>query len=105
MEHLNKFESFKDTVITFTGKRNRYHEIKVTLSPDYRIVEIENNSPIRFPFSKGQSWNRNVEVWACNNNFLMDGKDTCPEKKIFGVKTSDVPQGHEWRHIFPNKFR
>jgi hypothetical protein len=22
----------------------------------------------------------------------------------FGVRASDVPQGHEWRHIFPNKF-
>ena len=28
----------------------------------------------------------------------MDGKDTCPEKKIFGVRAKDVPQGHEWRH-------
>ena len=35
----------------------------------------------------------------------MDGKDTCPEKKIFGVRAKDVPQGHEWRHIFPNKFK
>jgi hypothetical protein len=39
------------------------------------------------------------------NNFLMDGQDTCPEKKIFGVRASDVPQGHEWRHIFPHKFK
>ena len=53
MNHLNKFESFKDTVITFTGKRNRSHEIMVTLSPDYRLIKIENNSPIKFPFSKG----------------------------------------------------
>jgi len=48
---------------------------------------------------------RNVETWACNNNFYMDDRDTCPEEKIFGVKVSDVPQGHEWRTIFPNKFR
>ena len=60
---------------------------------------------VRFPFSVGQLLQRNVEVWACNNNFLMDDKDTCPEKKIFGVKPSDVPKGHEWRTIYPNKFR
>ena len=69
-----------------------------------RITEIENETGMRFPFSVGQILNRTAEVWACNNNFLMDGKDTCPEKKIFGVKSSDVPQGHEWRHIFPHKF-
>ena len=27
------------------------------------------------------------------------------QKKIFGVRSSDVPQGHEWRHIFPHKFK
>ena len=27
------------------------------------------------------------------------------KKKIFGVRSSDVPQGHEWRHIFPHKFK
>ena len=66
---------------------------------------IENKSGTMFPFSVGQILNRNIEVWASNNNFLMDGKDTGPEKKIFGVKISDVPKGHEWRHIYPNKFR
>ena len=106
MKHLNPFnESIYEKEIIFTHKRNPRLEIVVTKSPDGRIVSIENESGIRFPFQVGQLLQRNVEVWACNNNFLMDGKDTCPEKKIFGVRASDVPQGHEWRHIFPNKFK
>ena len=98
-------EEFGKNEIIFTGKRNPRLSIIVKISPDRRISEIENKTGIRFPFVVGQPLNRNIEVWACNNNFLMDGKDTCPEKKIFGVRSSDVPQGHEWRHIFPNKFK
>ena len=106
MKHLKVFnESIYEREIVFTNKRNPRLEIIVTKSPDGRITNIENETGMRFPFSVGQILNRTAEVWACNNNFLMDGKDTCPEKKIFGVKTKDVPQGHEWRHIFPNKFR
>jgi len=91
--------------ITFTNKRNPRLVITIQLDSKRRISEIENETGIRFPFVVGQPLSRNIEVWACNNNFLMDGKDTCPEKKIFGVRSSDVPQGHEWRHIFPNKFK
>lgn len=98
-------EEFGKNEIIFTGKRNPRLSIIVKISPDRRISEIENKTGIRFPFVVGQPLNRNIEVWACNNNFLMDGKDTCPEKKIFGVRSSDVPKGHEWRHIFPNKFK
>ena len=98
-------ESIHEREVKFTNKRNPRLEIIVTKSPDGRITGIENETGIRFPFSVGQLLQRNVEVWACNNNFLMDGKDTCPEKKIFGVRAKDVPQGHEWRHIFPSKFR
>lgn len=98
-------EGLHEREVKFTNKRNARLEIVVTKSPDGRITNIENETGIRFPFSVGQLLQRNVEVWACNNNFLMDDQDTCPEKKIFGVKASDVPQGHEWRHIFPNKFK
>ena len=98
-------ESIHEREVKFTNKRNPRLEIVVTKSPDGRITGIENETGMRFPFSLGQLLQRNVEVWACNNGFLMDGKDTCPEKKIFGVKASDVPHGHEWRHIFPNKFK
>lgn len=98
-------EEFGKNEIIFTGKRNPRLNIIVKISPDRRISEIENKTGIRFPFVVGQPLGRNIEVWACNNNFLMDGQDTCPEKKIFGVRASDVPKGHEWRHIFPNKFK
>ena len=98
-------EEFGKNEIIFTGKRNPRLTIIVKISPDRRISEIENKTGIRFPFVVGQPLNRNIEVWACNNNFLIDGQDTCPEKKIFGVRSSDVPQGHEWRHIFPHKFK
>ncbi len=98
-------ESIHEREVVFANKRNPRLKIIVTKSPGGRIVNIENGTGMRFPFSVGQILNRTAEVWACNNNFLMDGKDTCPEKKIFGVSTKDVPQGHEWRHIFPNKFK
>lgn len=103
MKNIQTYESYEKTII-FTGKRNARLVIKV-LTRGGRIISIENESGIRFPFQEGQLLSRNIETWACNNNFYMDGKDTCPEKKIFGVRASDVPQGHEWRHIFPNKFR
>lgn len=98
-------EEFGKSQIVFTGKRNPRLTIVVKISRDRRISEIENKTGIRFPFVVGQVISRNIEVWACNNNFLMDDQDTCPEKKIFGVRSSDVPQGHEWRHIFPHKFK
>lgn len=106
IKSFSKFnESYLEKEIVFTNRRNPRLEIIVKKSPDGRITDIQNETGIRFPFQVGQLLQRNVEVWACNNNFLMDGKDTCPEKKIFGVRTSDVPQGHEWRHIYPNKFK
>lgn len=105
MKYIKAFESHSGkSEIKFVGKRNPRLVITVTKSRDGRITDIDNESGVRFPFSVGQIMNRSVEVWACNNNFLMNGEDTCPEKKIFGVKASDVPMGHEWRHIFPNKF-
>jgi hypothetical protein len=115
MNKLKTFESYGIREIVFTHKNNPSLLIKVSVE-DSRIKsikhlrmdgrkEIEIGPVVRFPFSIGQSLSRNIEVWACNNNFYMDGKDTCPEKRIFGIRVSDVPSGHEWRHIFPNKFR
>lgn len=104
MNKLVLFENYGERKICFTGKRNSNLKINIVIKSG-RISSIENKSGIRFPFSEGQPFSRNIEVWACTNNFYMDGKDTCPEKKIFGVRTSDVPKGHEWRTIFPNKFK
>jgi hypothetical protein len=98
-------EAKDDRTIVFTKKVNPSFQITIKVGRDGRISEIENERHIRFPYSIGQPYNRGLETWACNNGFLMDGKDMCPEKKIFGIKVSDIPQGHEWRHIFPGKFR
>ena len=106
MKHLKRFnEEFGKEEIVFTSKRNPMLVITVSISPDRRISNIDNSTGIRFPFSVGQPINRSMEVWASNNSFLMDGKDVGPEKKVFGVRASDVPQGHEWRSIYPNKFK
>ena len=107
MEYIKLFEEFggKEKEVIFTSKRNTRLVIKVTKSPDGRIKEIENETGIRCPFSIGQILNRNVEICACNNNFLMDGKDMCPEEKVFGIRKKDIPQGHELRMMFPEKFR
>lgn len=107
MEHIKLFESYFDREITLTSRSGRSILFKVVGG---KISGIDNRSGMNFPFSENQPYNRNVETWACNNGFMWkEGnspeKDPCPEKKIFGVKISDVPKGHEWRRIFPNKFR
>lgn len=107
MKHLKSFneESLPEREVVFTNKRNRHMVFSVFKTPDGRITRIEKSPSIRFPFNVGQLFNRTIEVWACNNNYLMDGEDTCPEKKIMGMRASDIPKGHELRHIFPHKFK
>jgi len=103
-EFLNENYGDKETI--FTHKNNPRYTFTVVKDGMSRIKSIDGLTPrIRFPFKVGETFNRSIETWACNHDFLIDGKDPCPEKKIFGVKTSDIPQGHEWRHLFPNKFR
>ena len=72
---------------------------------DGRIRNIENKANMRFPYIDGQYFTRNMETWCCTNNFTLNGKDTCPEPKIFGIRAKDIPQGHELRYLYPNKFR
>jgi hypothetical protein len=103
MKHLKIYENFGNTKEMILVSRQK-REIKVSIEGG-RIISIDNQSGIRFPWEVGQSANRSIETWACNNGFTINGKDPCPEEKIFGVKTSQVPQGHEWRMLFPNKFR
>ena len=90
--------------VVFKNKRRPEMVLTVSKTPDGRIVEIENNFNINFPFKVGQILNKNHEVWACNNHYLVNDKDTCPEGKIFGIKKSDIPHGHELRMLFPGKF-
>jgi hypothetical protein len=48
-----------------------------------------------------------MKGWACSHGFKWNGEDPCDpgEKKIFGVKSKHIPKGHEWRRMFPGKFR
>ena len=103
----NKYESggniYRETV--FTKEINRGITITVKKYPNGQIVEIENKHNVHFPFKVGQILNRNAEVWASNNGYLMDGKDVGPEEKIFGIRVKDIPDGHEFRMLYPHKFR
>jgi hypothetical protein len=89
MKHLKVYESYSDGEdITLTSRQNR--EITFSIKGG-RIESIENNSGIRFPYSVGQSYNMGMKTWACNNGFKWNGKDPCPEEKIFGIKKEDIP--------------
>ena len=71
-----------------------------------RIVAVDNSAGIRFPFSVNQPYNRTVEAWAENNGFLLDGVDLSKEnRRIFGIRVKDIPQGHPLRFVYPDKFR
>jgi hypothetical protein len=103
MKNIKLFENFQhEKKIELTSRGGRKINLIVLGG---RITSIENNSGVNFPYSPGQHYTRNIETWSCSNGFLIDGKSPCPEEKIFGVKVSDVPKGHEWRRIYPNKFR
>jgi hypothetical protein len=105
MEYIKEYSAyFGDEKIVFKNKNNPNLIITITKSKDNRIESIDNPSNLRFPYNIGQLLNRGIETWACNNNFLINGKDTCPEKKIFGIKAKDIPQGHPFRYIYPVKF-
>lgn len=92
----------KSEKIILTSRQGR--EILLEIKAG-RIDSIENNSGVRFPFSVGQPYSMSIKSWAQNNNFKWNGEDIENEKRIFGVKIKDVPPGHEWRYMFPNKFR
>jgi hypothetical protein len=36
---------------------------------------------------------------------MINDEDPCPEEKIFGIKKSHIPKGHELRLLFPGKFK
>jgi hypothetical protein len=87
-------------------KHKRNPNLTITFEViDGKIYNIQNNAHMRFPYIEGQYFNRNMETWCCNNNFLLDGKDTCTEPNVFGIRTKDIPQGHELRYLFPHKFK
>ena len=103
MKHLSVYESFSEPQeITLTSRQGR--TIMIIIQGG-RIDKIQNNSGVNFPYSVGQSYNMGMKTWACNRGFKWNGEDPCPEEKIFGIRKSDIPMGHELRHIYPNKFK
>lgn len=100
---ISEAEEFR--TIVFEKEINPAVKITIKIGRDGRIAEIENERGIRFPYVKGQPFNRGLETWASVNGFLMDGKNVGPEKKVFGVKVSDYPAGHPVRLMYPGKFR
>lgn len=102
MKHIKIYESYSsEDKVTLISRQGR--EITF-LAAGGRITEITNDSGIRFPYSVGQTANAGMKTWACNNGFKWNGEDPCPEEKIFGIRKKDIPQGHELRLLFPNKF-
>jgi hypothetical protein len=104
--YIQLFENWqREEEIVMTSRMGREIIMKIHHG---KIEEIENNTGIVFPFVTGQPLQIPfIKAWACRNGFKWNGKDACQqsEKKIFGVKIKDVPQGHEWRRIWPGKFR
>ena len=91
--------------IVFKKKTNPQITITVRCYPNMQIVEIINERNIRFPYSVGQVLNMGHRNWACVNGWLVNDKDVCPEKKVMGIRVSDIPQGHPLRYIYPHKFK
>lgn len=104
MQHLILFEAFHNETTLVFGSMRTGKTITVTLQGG-RIQSIDNRAMVRFPFSIGQSYTRSMETWACNNGFRINDKNPCPEEKLFGIRKSHIPKGHELRLMFPHKFR
>lgn len=108
-QYIQLFENWqREEEIILTSRHGRTIELKIKHG---KIEEIDNNSGIVFPFVTGQPLQIPfIKAWSCRNNFKWNGEDACqpgmkPEKKIFGIRTKDIPHGHELRRIFPGKFR
>ena len=103
-ENVSIDESHHNRDIVLQHKHRRNVKIVLKLQGP-KIVEIENETKWRFPYQIGQHYNMGFETWACNNQFTIDGRDTCPKEKIFGINVDDIPQGHEFRYLYPHKFK
>ena len=99
-----KVSSSNIRTIVFKHKNNPSLNVTVKAYPNMQITEIENPRNVRFPFVVGQVLNMGHQTWACNNSYLVNDKDVCPEKKVMGIKVSDIPHGHPLRHLYPGKF-
>lgn len=105
MKYLKRInENFSDKEVILTLKNNKSITISFQVK-DGRITNINNERNMKFPYKEGQTFNIGMETWCCNNGYLMNSKNTCPEEKVFGIKKSLIPQGHPFRSIYPHKFK
>lgn len=105
MKYIELFENWgREERIILTSRQGREIVIEVKHG---KIDSISNESGVPFPYFEGQPVTVFMKSWACNYGFKWNGKSACDpgEKKIFGVKAKYIPKEHEWRKIWPNKFR
>jgi hypothetical protein len=82
---IKSFEGFGgDQNVTITHKSEHGPEILLVVAKDDRIKRVSNPDGIDFPFLPGDrvKWSR-LSEWACENDYLIDGKDVCPEDDGF----------------------
>ena len=111
--YIQLFENWqREEEFILTSKMARRGDPKIIFRvKDGRIESIENENRYPFPYFQGQPFQKPfIGMWACKNGFYLNREDTCKSKqddndKIFGVRKKDVPRGHEWRQIWPGKFR
>jgi hypothetical protein len=104
--YVKLFENWnREEEIILTSRRGRTIELIIRHG---KIDSVNNNSDVYFPFVESQPFQIPfLKSWACHNGFKWNGEDSCKptEKKIFGIKTKDVPIGHSLRHAYPRKFK
>lgn len=103
MKHIKLYESWnRRATVVLEDRMGKM----ITLEVEHGTIQsISNDANIRFPFHVGQPVTVFLKSWACTNKFKIDGKNPCPEEKIYGIRKRDILQGHELRRIFPGKFR
>jgi hypothetical protein len=83
---------------------SRFGKIVLTIRHG-KIESILNTTSIDFPFVVGHPVQLPfIKSWATRAGFKLKDAAT-PDKKLFGIKTRDIPMGHELRSIYPNRFR
>lgn len=104
MKNLEIYENYSNKRTIKLESTRGSGSITITIQGS-KIENIINQSRLNFPFKEGQTHTASLATWACNNHFDIDGKSPCPPKKVFGIDPKHIPQGHELRRLFPNKFR
>ena len=100
--YIQLYESWsREEELTLTS---RFGKIVLTIRHG-KIESILNKTRLDFPFVVGHPVQLPfIKAWANRTGFKIEGEST-PDKKVFGIKTRDIPMGHELRRVYPNRFR